>query len=238
MPIGRAGKTALALLSGGRDSFLAVCLCVEAGYRVIPAVCDNGHTEGIDRVGFVVTNLQRRYGRDRVENPVLFHTAMTLQAYLMPIWHGTPADLAARYPDMPLYQAHCLACKSAMYAHAIAFCRAASVGYLIDGMRESQGFFVDLPEMHGRFSSLCVENGVELLTPVCDLMSDLKRKRMLCDSGLPTKTLEPQCFLGCPLHGGLSDVVRGSLAAFFDDEILAVVRADIPDLAASKAAVL
>ena len=125
-----------------------------------------------------------------------------------------------------------------MYAHAIVFCRAASVGYLIDGMRESQGFFVDLPEMHGRFSSLCVENGVELLTPVYGLTSDWKRKRMLCDRGMPTKTLEPQCFLGCPLHGGLSDAARGSLAAFFDDEILAAVRADISDLAASKAVVL
>ena len=55
---------------------------------------------------------------------------------------------------------------------------------------------------------------------------------------MPTKTLEPQCFFGCPLHGSLSDVARVSLAAFFDGEILAAVRADISDLSASKAAVL
>ena len=58
---------------------------------------------------------------------------------------------------------------------------------------------------------------------------------MLCDRDMPTKALEPQCFLGCPLTGTLSDKERESLSLFFDSELARFALRDIQELIASKA---
>jgi len=57
---------------------------------------------------------------------------------------------------------------------------------------------------------------------------------MLCDRDMPTKTLEPQCFLGCPLADTLSDGERKSLASFFDRELANRALQDIQNLIESK----
>lgn len=162
------------------------------------------------------------------------NTGMDLHSYMLPLWYKRPDELLRQYPSLQMYQAHCLACKVSMYVHTLAFCKAMSIGYIVDGMREAQGFFVDLPEMRDRFGALCTQNGVELLTPVYGLLSDLERKRMLCNRGMPTKTLEPQCFLGCPLTGSLSNGERRCLAAFFDNKLVSLASRDIQDLVESK----
>ncbi len=230
-----AEKTAAVLLSGGRDSLLAACLVIEQGFSIIPIICNNGHMEGIDRAQLTVANLKERYGGNRVEDLMQCNTGMTLHSYMLSLWYKKPGELYLQYPDLEMCQAHCLACKAAMYIHIISFCRAKGINYVVDGMRETQGFFVDLPEMRERFGLLCSQNEIELITPVYELLSDLRRKRMLCDRGMPTKTLEPQCFLGCPLAGALSYKERESLSAFFDNELVQFARRDIQELIRSKA---
>lgn len=228
-------KRAAVLLSGGRDSLLAACLSIEQGFNIIPVICDNGHIEGVERAQFAVTSLKERYGSHRVEDLKQCTTGMVLHSYMLSLWYKKPDELLCRYPSLQMYQAHCLACKVSMYVHVLAFCRAMSISYIVDGMRENQGFFVDLPEMRERFIALCSQNEVKLITPVYGLLSDLRRKRMLCDRGMPTKTLEPQCFLGCPLAGSLSAKERESLSAFFDNELAQLAMRDIQELTASKA---
>ena len=228
-------KRAAVLLSGGRDSLLATCLSIEQGFSVIPVICNNGHMVGIERAQFAVASLKKRYGDNKVENLVQCRTGMVLHSYMLSLWYKRPDELLRQYPDLKMYQAHCLACKVAMYIHIIAFCKAKEISYIVDGMRETQGFFVDLPEMRERFGSLCSQNGIELVTPVYGLLSDLRRKRMLCDRDMPTKALEPQCFLGCPLTGTLSDKERESLSLFFDSELARFALRDIQELIASKA---
>ena len=224
----------LVLLSGGRDSLLSVCLCIEQGYHIVPAICNNGHIEGIDRAQFAVGCLQKRYGMEIVDNLTYFNTGMTFYTYMQQEWYRKSDDRLRKYPELQTYQAHCLACKSAMYVHAIAFCKANNIGTIADGMRENQGFFVDMPEMKSNFGNLCSDNGVHLITPVYELSSDLERKRRLCDRGLTTKTLEPQCFLGCPLMQSLSFEERKSLSSFYANEIAPWLQKDINELLLSK----
>lgn len=222
------------LLSGGRDSLLAACLSIEHGFNIIPVICNNGHMEGIERAQLAVSSLRDRYGHSKVDELKQCTTGMTLHSYMLSLWYKNPTELVNQYPNLQMYQAHCLACKVSMYVHVLAFCKAMSIGYIVDGMRENQGFFVDSQEMHKRLMGMCSKNEVKLLTPVYNLSSDLQRKRMLCDRGMPTKTLEPQCFLGCPLNGSLSDKEKESLAAFFDDVLFRVAMQDILELTATK----
>lgn len=224
---------ALILLSGGRDSFLSACLSVEDGCEITPVICDNGHIEGINRAQFAVSELQKRYGPDMVHDLVKLTTGMTMQLYLLDSWRAKLSDIATSYPETKMYQIHCLTCKTAMYVHVIAYCLAHELEAIIDGMREQQGFFVDIEDMRNRFCYLCAKNGIELKTPVYDLISDLERKRKLCDRGLSTKTLEPQCFLGCPLAKKLSSKEKRDLGRFYDERLLPHLQKDISELTLS-----
>ncbi len=225
---------ALILLSGGRDSFLSACLSVEHGCEITPVICNNGHIEGIDRAQFAVSELQKRYGPEKVHDLVKLTTGMTMQLYLLDGWRAKLSDMAVSYPEAKMYQVHCLTCKTAMYVHSIAYCLAHELTVVIDGMRKQQGFFVDIDDMRNRFSNLCVSNGIELKTPVYNLVSDLERKRRLCDRGLSTKTLEPQCFLGCPLSKEkLSSKEKKDLGRFYDERLLPHLQKDISELTLS-----
>lgn len=225
---------ALILLSGGRDSLLSACLSVEHDYEITPVICDNGHIEGIDRAQFAVSELQKRYGLEKVHSLVKLTTGMTMQLYLLDTWRAKQSDIAVNYPEAKMYQIHCLGCKTAMYVHSIAYCLSHELTIIIDGMRKSQGFFVDIDDMRNRFSDLCGSNGIELKTPVYDLVSDLERKRKLCDRGLSTKTLEPQCFLGCPLSKEkLSSEEKKELGRFYNARLLPHLQKDISELSLS-----
>lgn len=117
-----------------------------------------------------------------------------------------------------------------MYVHAIAYCVAHSVPFLSEGARKHQGFFVELPEMKERYEQLCLQNGIQLLWPVYELESDMTRKRFLDERELPTKTLEPQCYLGCPLHNALTAEERRDLSRYYDIDLLPQLQKDIESL--------
>lgn len=221
--ISDAENCAAVLLSGGRDSLLAAAISVEDGNRVVPVICDNGHMEGIERAKYAVNALQEVYGTERVFDLVVRKTGFSLLMYLKDTWQATASSVSEKYPNLQMYQVHCLACKTVMYVSLLQFCEQHDISILVDGVRRSQGFFVDLDEMHDRYGMLCHRYGVVLSTPVYDLVDDLMRKRMLNERGLPTKTLEPQCFLGCPMPGPLNRYELESLGDFFAKELMPIV---------------
>lgn len=224
-------EKAVVLLSGGRDSFLSACIALENYIEIVPIFCNNGHIASMKRAEFVVCELQKRFSKDIVHDLVYLSTGMTMQAYLMGYLSASFLDISRKYPYATPNQIQCLACKSAMYAHAIAFAKRSGRTHLIDGVRKQQGFFVDLDEMHVRLNKLCEDNKIELLTPVYELTSDWVRKRELCDRGFTTKVIEPQCFLACPLGCKmLTDQERESLTKFYDEEIQPSLQSDIKRL--------
>ena len=114
-----------------------------------------------------------------------------------------------------------------MYVEAIAYCKNHNIGYISEGARRTQKFFVELPEMIQRYKQLVENNGIELLLPVYALESDWERKLALADRGYIPKTFEPQCWLGCPLGNDLSDNEVESLAIYFDKNIAPVLQSYI-----------
>ena len=125
-----------------------------------------------------------------------------------------------------------------MYVHAIAYCVAHDIPFLSEGARKQQGFFVELPEMKERYEQLCQDNGIKLLWPVYELESDMERKRLLERRRLKTKTTEPQCYLGCPLKGPLTDEERRDLSRYYDIDLLPQLQKDIDSLIPAKKSIV
>lgn len=223
-------RRVLHMLSGGRDSFLAAALLVEQGYKVEMITFDNGHIDGINRASTVAANLKEHYPEGKITYIKPVKTGMTFHSYMMKDWYRKSKEREELFPELQSYQAHCLSCRTAMYIHAIAYCIANDIPYLSEGARKNQGFFVELPEMKERYERLCSQNGIQLLWPVYDLESDMDRKRFLDDRGLPTKTLEPQCYLGCPLHTPLTAEERRDLSRYYDIDLLPQLQKDIETL--------
>lgn len=213
-------KKVLLLMSGGRDSFLSAALLIEQEFFVSMITFDNGHTEGIDRVKSTANLIIERYGEDCAEFLPIQYTKGTVWSNLNPLFTTNISKFSKIYPDIKLNQITCLSCKSAMYAKAIKYCLDNNIRYLADGARECQGFFVDTVNMIELYKEICRKNNIELLLPVFDLASDLERKYMLADRGLPTKTLEPQCFLGFPMTEKLTENDIKTLRQYFIDNIL------------------
>lgn len=226
--------TVLHMMSGGRDSFLAAALLIEQGFKLKMVTFDNGHIDHVERAKLAAQWITEKYPESDSSYLPVIKTAMTFHEYMLQEWYRKSEERLKLYPELQMYQAHCLACKTAMYVHAIAYCKANGIAFLSEGARESQGFFVELPEMKERYERICQDNGIQLLLPVYDLESDLKRKRQLCDRGLSTKTLEPQCYLGCPLRSPLTENEKRDLAKYFDQELYTIIQSDIDDLIEAK----
>lgn len=102
---------------------------------------------GVERAQFAVSSLKEQYGDRSVDDLKQCVTGMTLHSYMLSLWYKKPGKLLRQYPNLQMYQAHCLACKVSMYVHVLALCKAKSISCVVDEMRKNQGFFVDLPEM-------------------------------------------------------------------------------------------
>ena len=212
-------KRALLMLSGGRDSFLSACLLIEEGYQVYMVTYDNGCISDIGSTKAVAERIIRRYGSSRAVFVGVQSIAADLHRLQETYLYQTASEVSAKYPDLRFAQMSCLACHTSMYMEAIAYCKAQGICYLAEGARSSQKFFVELPEMVGRYRELAGQNGIKLVLPVYDLSDDWERKLKLADRGYIPKTLEPQCWIGCPLREELKPCEIESLAAYYDNEM-------------------
>lgn len=212
-------KRALLMLSGGRDSFLSVCRLIEDGYQVFLVTYDNGHMSKTDNVKVLSERLDQIFGRDRVRHIGIHFIAQNIRPLLSKALYQEPVELCRDYPHLLLSQVNCLACHTAMYFHAIAYCKAHEIDTIAEGAREEQKFFVELPEMKKRYEELCGKYGIELRLPVYDLKSDMERKDELGEWGFLPKSYEPQCWLGCAMLQELTDEQRKSLTDYYDQEI-------------------
>lgn len=210
----------LVMFSGGRDSLLATALLIEEEFRVNLITFDNGHSEYVERAVDTAQYLQRIYGSDKCKVLGIMKTAQLFSELISKEWNRKSAERITLYPTLQTYQSNCTACRLAMYTKALEVCGERGYHYLAEGARRSQGFFIELPEAKSRLESICLKFGVKLLMPVYELDDDQKRKRMLCDRGLTTKTLEPQCNLGCALKTPLDSTDISDLVKYMEVELL------------------
>ena len=217
-------KEVLLMFSGGRDSFLSACKLVSQGYIVRMITFDNGCISGLNRPGETVSSLIHKFGNENILFEGVYSIA-SIKHEISDFLDYIPLDeLAAKYNKLLMGQTRCLLCKTAMYIAAIKYCKAKDIKYLSEGARESQGFFVEKECMINKYKQLCLDDNIELITPVFKLNDDWKRKIELIGYGFDSKTYEMQCFLGTPLKERLNKEQINSLLDFFDNELLLNVK--------------
>lgn len=212
-------KRILLMLSGGRDSFLSACYLIEDGYQVYMVTYDNGCISDISGTKAAAERIIRKYGSSRAVFVGVQSIAANLYRLQEPYLYRSVSESGSKYPDLRPAQMPCLACHTGMYLEAIAYCRAHGISFLAEGARRTQKFFVELPEMVKRYEELAEQNGIKLVLPVYNLVSDWERKLKLADRGYIPKTREPQCWIGCPLQEELRPCEVESLAAYYDNEV-------------------
>lgn len=212
-------RRVLLMLSGGRDSFLSACFLIEEGYQVYMVTYDNGCISDIGSTKTVAERIIGKYGSSRAVFVGVQSIAANLYRLQEAYLYQTVSENSGKYPNLRPAQMPCLACHTGMYLEAIAYCKAHGICYLAEGARRTQKFFVELPEMVRRYGELTEQNGIKLVLPVYDLINDWERKLKLADRGYIPKTLEPQCWIGCPLREELKPCEIESLAAYYDNEM-------------------
>ncbi len=223
-------KKALLMLSGGRDSLLAGCRAIANGYKIYMICYDNGRMSHAQNSSIAAQKIINRFGEEHAAYLGVRLMAQSIRPLLAASLHKRVFDLCKEYPDLLMSQLQCLACHSAMYVHSIALSKVHGFDAIVEGARKQQLFFVELPEMKERYEKLCKEYDIELVLPVYDLDSDQERKDELSDWGILPKTYEPQCWIGCPMEGALTDSERNSLCKYFDQEMLPILRKQIDGL--------
>lgn len=223
-------KDVLLLFSGGRDSFLSACKLIESNYQVHMLSFINGHMSGDDCLADMAARIVNIYGADRVD----YLGKMSVTADLFQLLHEflylNVSQLCLEYPDLRSAQMPCLACHTAMIVRAIAYCKLNNIHYISGGERRSQGMIVELPDMIERYKDMGKHNGVELILPVYDLEDDWDRKLQLAGRGFIPKTMEMQCWLGCPLEKSLSVNEVASLIAYYDKVMQPIIQDKIDAL--------
>lgn len=212
-------KDILLMLSGGRDSFLSACRLIEKGYCVQMITYDNGCISNVTAVQEVANRIIKKYGTSRASYMGVHSVRSSLFRLQETFLYQDISESSKKYPNIRPAQLPCLACHTGMYLESIVFCKIHNIRYIAEGARKSQKFFVELPEMVKRYTSLARQYDIDLLLPVYELEDEWERKLELSDLGYIPKTLEPQCWIGCPLREELSVDEVNSLSEYYDIEM-------------------
>lgn len=207
------------MLSGGRDSFLSACHLIEEGYSVRMVTYNNGCLSNASAVREVANRIIGKYGASRASYIGIHSVVSSLFRLQEAFLYQTINQSSERYPYLRPAQLPCLACHTGMYLESIVYCKTHNIHYIAEGARKSQKFFVELPEMVKRYKTLTQQYNIELLLPVYELSDEWERKLKLSDRGYIPKTLEPQCWIGCPLREELSSDEVNSLSEYYDMEM-------------------
>jgi len=191
-------EEAIVLFSGGKDSFLTVCLLIEQGlkvnmitFRPCAGIGDENARCGADRI-------IEKYGK--MANFLgVFPIAGIWREFVLPYFNMTPSEIISEFGEITPSQFNCLTCRSAMYVATIIQAREMTISIVGDGARKDQGFVIELPIMIERFQQFFLDFSISLKFPVLDLDSDWRLKNLLLARGFVPKVFEPQCLLGAPL---------------------------------------
>lgn len=216
-------KEALVLFSGGLDSFLTAIKLIQSGYYVSLISFNNGSIDGVERVFHGAKRLIDYYGENNIRHVGVYRVCAYKHRLLDGLKYSKPIDLISKYPSMPYYQIECLACHTAMYISAIAYCKSHNIKTLAEGARISQGFIVEIPEMVSIYKEICSEHGISLELPVLNIASDEDRALELVENNFVPRVFEPQCNLGIPLKKLMGKDEIADTIKYFNDAMRPVV---------------
>lgn len=223
-------KDALVLFSGGLDSFLTTIKLIHSGYKVKLISFNNGSILGIERVFREAARLIEIYSETCVQHVGAYSVWSWKHRLLERFNYSRPIDLVEKYPNLPTYQLECLACHTAMYISAIAYCKSHGISVLAEGARISQGFIVEMPDMVKIYTDICAKHGIELKLPVLNLESDEERALELAEYNFVPKVFEPQCTLGVPLKRPMTNEEIHNTIKYFNDNMRSLVDEGIAEM--------
>ena len=219
------------LFSGGKDSFLATCLLIEAGFNVHMVCFETFAGLAGDNARYGAMRIISRYGEDCANFLGVYPNVGFWREFILPFLNMKPSEILEQYGELTVSQFNCLTCRSAMYVWTIIKAKEMSIQKVADGARKSQGFVIELPCMLEQFQNFFKGFGLELLFPVSNLDNDWHLKNLLLTKGFVPKVIEPQCLIGAPLPSGgeLEEVIQRAVVTYFNDVIVPRARNIIND---------
>lgn len=209
----------LVLFSGGLDSMLVACKLIEEGYEVVLVHYDNGCSKNSMVVKDTADRLIKRYGNNKVS---FWGIGMIVGYYLAlrdQYFNMKSQDVAIKYPNLMINQVNCLTCRTAMYLYSVLLCQKLGIKKIAEGARKSQLFAIEQENMIEKYKKLLQDYGMELLTPIIDLISDRERELELMMRQITPKVLEPQCLLGYPMEKPLTEKELNDVIQFYQKEL-------------------
>jgi len=203
----------LLFYSGGLDSKLAACYLICEGYHVNLIHFDNGSSVGTENIIEGFKELERRFGSNKVTYLGIVSTFGMMKRFSK-INNLKTSTMIEMYGNTTISQYQCLTCRSAMYYYGALIALEKGIPVIAEGARKSQQFAIEQPQIIKEYQKFLNNLGLELLTPVYDLVDDMERKHQLNDLKLLSSPHESQCLLGYPIEDKSpidQEVVDGTL---------------------------
>ena len=201
----RTKKEAIVLFSGGKDSFLTVCLMIEKGFKVHMVNFKTVASIGDQNVLIGAKRIIEKYGDEKAGFLGIFSIVGIWRELMFPFLNMKQGEIIKKYGDITYSQLNCLTCRSAMYTWCVIKAKISGIKCIADGARKVQGFVIELPMMTDSFQKFFRDLGIQLVYPVLSLESGWELKNLLLARGFIPKTSESQCLLGVPLLNGTPD---------------------------------
>lgn len=218
-------KEIMVLFSGGRDSILTVARLVAEGYKVHLITFDNGCIKNIafrDHGALILTDYYNRDGEEKVIDHGTRDICGIWQMLMRGVFNKSFTELCGSYKAMSMSQVHCAICKTAMFVSVGLICQKMGIRKVASGDKKGDRFAVQhMPAQQIIEDIMKRQFSIEYLRPIWDLHDTFEVKSELTLRGLPSKTIEPQCVLGCPMDE--DDVV--SAANLADDDCAGMLSA-------------
>lgn len=227
-------KNTLVMFSGGKDSMLAACKCVERGEFVGLLSFNSGCLVGEQCIQGCASRLVRRYGEARVRYEGIYST-WPINSRLGEWWYKTSqAELADKYPGVDNAQVICLHCQTAMWTAAIAYAVAKGFSTIAAGYRHDDVFCTGSYIYIQDLRDVAAKHNVTIDLPVWDLELpgadwETCRDIELTNHGFYPSVLEPQCTLGRPAYHHIKDIAT-PLNNYFNEHLKSVMQSRIPKL--------
>ena len=201
----RDNKEVLLMYSGGLDSMLSCIRLINAGFKVYLIHFYNGSIIGEERVQIGAEILKERYN-ERVEYLGVVNVTASFRdyRYYAQIENLNAKELYEKHGNISISQYRCLVCRMAMYTYSISLARKMNIKYIAEGARKSQLFAIEQEELLNEFKNLCSLYGIELLTPVYELVDDFAKENEIFRNGITPSPYDSKCLLGYPMDRELT----------------------------------
>lgn len=197
------GKEVFLLFSGGRDSMLSAARLIADGNVVHLVTFNCGCIKDINNRQHGAGILIEKYNVGDIK-AVIDHGIVDICGIWQMLLRSVDNESFTAMQDysaMSMSQTHCLVCRTAMVVSAAILCKSSGLSVIAVGDKQGDLFAAQHTKTYDIHSSMLKEMfEIEYIRPVWDVNDTFETKSELMMRGLPTKVIEPQCVLGCPME--------------------------------------